>query len=455
LALKSESVGKIPGSSTFVGENVNKAWDWIILNSVLNSPLRAGVFFKSSEKGIGHPIIDMGELFSLDRIESTNGFDLVPVDFLNTPRLRLEFNDILFARVSMASEAGKVSIVKLRNSSCTHSDKAIRANINTDKVDPDFLYYFLSSPIGTALISSISEKTAASSIRKSDLGKLPIPYPPLPVQVAIGSTLSSIDDLISVLYQQNRTITEIANSLFKNWFIDFEPVKANAEGRQPFGKDKAAMELFPDSLEESPIGLIPTGWKVGGLSDLATLNRYTINPQKTPKKLFNYHSIPSFDKGATPVLTFGDEIKSGKYGINKGMILISKLNPSWNRVWLIGDIDSTNSICSTEFLPIMPYSEEHQSYVYLLATSEPFRNMLQSLVTGTSGSHKRVRPDDLMNILIVIPPMEVLEKINKIVSPLLNKGMKNINKIDTLNELRDALSLRLMSGELKIKGVQD
>jgi type I restriction enzyme, S subunit len=357
--------------------------------------------------------------------------------------------------VLITTEAPLGEVAQISHPKVALAQRLILLRSNEEILSNDFLLYLLQSPIIQYRINARGTGTTVIGIKQSELKKVILTIPPLEIQKNITKVLISIDKSIKILNSLNACSTSMAKALFKSWFIDFDPVKAKAEGRQPIGMDEETAALFPDSFEDSPLGPIPAGWKVGSLSDISSLKNYIINTKKTPTKLFNHYSIPAFDKGKTSVLTIGDDIESGKYRINSGMVLISKLNPNWNRVWLIGNIESSCSVCSTEFQPIMPLQNEHQSFIYLLAISQPFRYQLQSRVTGTSGSHKRVKPDDMMAIPIVVPPMEILEEINKIVSPMLAMEMKNIDKTGFLNEMKDSLLPRLMSGELSVEGLED
>ena len=99
----------------------------------------------------------------------------------------------------------------------------------------------------------------------------PLPVPPLDEQKAIAHILGTLDDKIELNQQMNRTLEAIARAIFKSWFVDFDPVRAKMDGRQPAGMDAATADLFPDSFEDSPLGKIPKGWKVTALGDLVDI----------------------------------------------------------------------------------------------------------------------------------------------------------------------------------------
>src|SRR5690606_32214336 len=104
------------------------------------------------------------------------------------------------------------------------------------------------------------------------------PCPPIEQRIEGGKLLTALDDRITLLRETNKTLESIAQAIFKSWFVDFDPVRAKMEGRQPEGMDEATAALFPDSFEESELGLIPQGWQVKTVGDVVeTLGGATPN----------------------------------------------------------------------------------------------------------------------------------------------------------------------------------
>ena len=98
-----------------------------------------------------------------------------------------------------------------------------------------------------------------------------IKAPPLVVQRSAANVLKNLDDRIALLRETNATLEAIAQALFKSWFVDFDPVHAKARGEPPQGMDDATAALFPDSFEESDLGMVPKGWRVGSIYDIASV----------------------------------------------------------------------------------------------------------------------------------------------------------------------------------------
>src|SRR5207253_660563 len=140
------------------------------------------------------------------------------------------------------------------------------ARLDKTKVDPIFFYYFFNSPIGRSAIESIVEQVAAAGIRGSDLAQLNVPRVPFETQRAIAHSLGTLDDKIELNRRMNETQEAMARAIFKSWFVDFDPVRAKAEGRDP-GLPKAITDLFPDRFEDSDLGEIPEGWRASKIAN--------------------------------------------------------------------------------------------------------------------------------------------------------------------------------------------
>jgi type I restriction enzyme S subunit len=130
---------------------------------------------------------------------------------------------------------------------------------------PEFYFYFLK--INVDILESHATGSTFKEISGSIVKSIKVPVPPLLEQKAIARILSSLDDKIELNQQMNRTLEAQARAIFKSWFVDFDPVRAKMEGRQPVGMDAATTELFPDAFEESELGMIPKGWEVSTIGE--------------------------------------------------------------------------------------------------------------------------------------------------------------------------------------------
>jgi type I restriction enzyme S subunit len=280
------------------------------------------------------------------------------------------------------------------------------------------------------------------------LKQMGITLPPIEDQKAIAHILGTLDDKIELNQKMNQTLEEIAKAIFKSWFVDFDPVRAKAAGR-PTGLSPDISDLFPDELVDSEIGEIPKGWNVGCISDFACLNKKAVNPSQS-EEVYEHFSIPAFDSGQSPVLDMGTDIKSNKTLVVEGSLLVSKLNPNTPRVWLPNPKDLYEQICSTEFMVFTATDCSNIAFLWGLFTSSVVASRMEAMVTGTSKSHQRVKPNDVSNIAMVRPDARIIEIYGDLVVSMLNRTLVGKSQSNVVVGLRDALLPKLISGELRI-----
>ncbi len=286
-------------------------------------------------------------------------------------------------------------------------------------------------------------------LNTDELKSLDVLLPAESVQCAIAHILGTLDDKIELNRRMNETLEAMARALFKSWFIDFDPVRAKAEGREA-GLPPHIADLFPDSFEDSELGAIPKGWAVGLLGDAVEQLRDSENPLDFPDAEFLHFSIPAFDDGQVPNVELGESIKSLKMRVSPGVVLLSKLNPEIERVWLVDVEPDDRAVCSTEFLVLRPLPPFTRSYVYCLARSPLFREQIESLVTGTSKSHQRAQADSILHLPVVAPPASVGTAFGDVADRLLMRTLACRRETDSLAALRDTLLPKLISGELRL-----
>ena len=323
------------------------------------------------------------------------------------------------------------------------------------KVDKRFLLYAYLGP-------QFQETLRARTIHGSTVDRIPlIDMPRFPIEVpdsveeqrAIAHILGTLDDKIELNRRMSETLEAMARALFKSWFVDFDPVRAKAEGRDP-GLPKPFADLFPDSFEDSELGEIPKGWKVGRFGDVAEQLRDQENPLASPDVLFHHYSLPAFDDGQVPKIEYGEDIKSFKSRVYAGAILLSKLNPEIERVWMVDVHPDERAICSTEFLVLRARPPFGRNYAYCLARSPICRQQIESLVTGTSKSHQRAQVDPILSVAVVVPPSSIVAAFKCRATDLLARTFLCRREGRTLATLRDTLLPKLISGELRVKSAE-
>ena len=338
---------------------------------------------------------------------------------------------------------------------CCVGQRQVLLRPNAQVADGRFLLYALQSPqVQHEIGWNEGTGSTVSNVRIPVLEALRIPTPPIDVQREVGELLGAIDDRIDLLRQTNATLESIAQALFKSWFIDFDPVRAKAEGREPEGMDAATAALFPSEFEESELGLIPKGWKIGSFGDLARLAKGSVNPMASPDVVFEHFSLPAFDASQLPTFELGSTIKSNKTRVSDGAVLQSKLNPHIPRVWFPSQVGN-HAVCSTEFLPWLAREPASPEVLYCALTAPSFEAVLRTLVTGTSNSHQRVKPDQVAGLSLAIAPGSIYDAFTSVARPLLAKVGSARWRVKSLAYLRDALLPRLISGKLRIPEAQD
>lgn len=230
------------------------SWNIKRFSELLLEPVRNGIYKKKEFHGKGEKIINMGELFSYDFISNQ---EMKRVE-LNSKELKsslVKGGDLLFARRSLVFEgSGKCSLVTNPSENTTFESSIIRARLNPKEADPKYYYYLFRSPLGRGLMASIATRTAVSGIRGSDLMQLMLLQPPISTQRKIASILSAYDDLIENNTRRIKILEEMAQALYREWFVHF---------RFP-GHEKVPMV-------DSPLGKIPEGWEVKRLGEVIEL----------------------------------------------------------------------------------------------------------------------------------------------------------------------------------------
>ncbi|WP_017939857.1 restriction endonuclease subunit S [Zestomonas thermotolerans] len=340
------------------------------------------------------------------------------------------------------------------------SQSQMKLACNKQKALSEFIYYFFKSPAGQAALLANTSQTGVPAISRpvTSLKAIRLRLPPIAEQRAIAHILGTLDDKIELNRKQNETLEAMARALFKAWFVDFEPVRAKMEGRWQRGQSLPGLpahlyDLFPDRLVESELGEIPEGWRVFSFGDVAQQGKGAVNPTDEPGERFTHYSIPAFDASKMPVIELGGSIKSNKTPVPDGAVLVSKLNPHIPRVWLVGQAGD-RAVCSTEFIVWAPKPPANSAFLYCLASSSEFVESMCQLVTGTSNSHQRVKPDQLREIRVFAANENVIAAFSNMVEALMNQVLQNSQQSRTLAQLRDTLLPKLISGELRVKDAE-
>jgi type I restriction enzyme, S subunit len=414
-------------------------WAQVPFESLLKEPVRNGIYKPMEFHGRGAKIVNMGELFGHPRLRA------VPMKRLELNRSELERfalaeGDLIFARRSLVAEgAGKCSIVLELDDNTTFESSIIRARPDQTKADSLFLYYFFSSPVGFHRLDTIRRQVAVAGITGTDLSQLTIPAPAIGEQRAIASVLGTLDDKIELNRRMNETLEAMARAIFKDWFVDFGPTRAKAEGHAPYLAPDL-WSLFPDRLDDEGK---PEGWQ---MSTIGAEFRLTMG-QSPPGETYNETAdgLPFFqgrtDFGArypkrrmycsapTRIAEADDTLVSVRAPVGD-------LNMAWERC------------CVGRGVAAVRHLSGHRGYTYYaMLHIQPDLAAFEH--TGTVfGAINKLQFEALR---IVAAQPSVIDAFDALVSDFDERVRSNEIESATLASTRELLLPKLMSGEIRIR----
>ncbi|USR79034.1 restriction endonuclease subunit S [Arcanobacterium pinnipediorum] len=269
-----------------------------------------------------------------------------------------------------------------------------------------YLYYFLL----TLPLEDMNNDSAVPGLNRTELESLDVRIPSMEEQHAIAATLGALD----------------------------EKIESNRNARTKFSD---LIEALSEKFEER-LPLVSLG-------SIGTFSKATVNPKKMGDSLVNHFSLPAFDAGVGPEEVQAFVIKSNKLLLPDKSVLISRLNPRIERMWWAISQQGLPSLASTEFLVLTAKNELELAALWLAVRSPSFRRELPQRVTGTSGSHQRVRPADVLSI--VVPDFtEAGHELKQQTLALLHMDAALCVESRRLAALRDALLPELMSGRIRV-----
>jgi len=350
-------------------------------------------------------------------------------------------NDLVFPH---RGSIGEVGIVPNDGNKYVLSSSLMKLSCDTSKVDPLFIYYFFKSSAGRFELLKNASQVGTPGIGQplTSLKSIEIQYPQVETQKHIVGILTTLDDRIALLRETNTTLEAIAQALFKSWFVDFDPVRAKQEGREPEGMDAATAALFPDSFEESELGLVPKGWQWSTVDKSFKLTM----GQSPPGDTYNSagDGLP-FYQGRTD---FGFRFPTQRIFCNAptriaelGDTLVSVRAP-------VGDVNmALEKCCLGRGVAGVRHPDGHHSFVFYTV-----RNLHTHFehYDGEGTIFGSINKKDFQGLPVINPALPVLEAFDDVVSPIDNRVQNNERKIQTLATLRDTLLPRLISGQLRL-----
>jgi type I restriction enzyme S subunit len=335
-----------------------------------------------------------------------------------------------------------------------HNQRMGLVRLKSTEADLGYLYWlFLSRGFNQHLVLSASG-TKILHTAPSRIDSFQFLLPPPSEQKAIAHILGNLDDKIENNRRMNETLEEMARTIFKSWFIDFDPVRAKLEGRQPAGMDAETAALFPSEFEESQLGPIPKGWKVTKVNDLARVNTRTLSKNDTLETI-EYIEISEVLRGNIgKIQTYnrGEEPSRARRRLKNGDTVISTVRPDRGSYFLCLK-PPENLIASTGFAVVSP-NRAPWSFIFAALTQPEVFEYFGKQADG--GAYPAIRAEIVENYNLIWPDQENIAKVfHQNVSPLLEMAEHNRKEAQTLAETRDALLPKLLSGELRVPEVSE
>jgi type I restriction enzyme S subunit len=359
------------------------------------------------------------------------------------PDYLLEEGDIVFARKGGIE---RCALVRQKQAGWFLGSDGIRLRA-PKSCDARFLAYsFQTKAIKDWLIQHSTGSTMAS-LNQATISRLPIDLPSLNEQSKVSDVLESFDNRIVLLRETNATLEAIAQALFKSWFVDFDPVRAKAEGRAPDGLTAEVGELFPRSFDASASELTPQGWERKSIYDVSKV----VYGAPFASKQFNteQHGLPLIRirdlKDECPGV-YTDEVHPKGYMTQPGDIVVGMDGEFRAYLWGGEPAWLNQRVCVFK-----PSNDVPAAFVHL--SIKPLLAAVEASETATTVIH--LGKNDINRFRVLIPSAAVLRAFAEIADPLYAKIVQSKQTIASLSSLRDTLLPRLISGRLRLPDAEE
>lgn len=282
----------------------------------------------------------------------------------------------------------------------------------------DYLRYYLMSPVGQHQLKARESGTTVTGIKQSEFRKALIPIPPYKEQKAIGHVLSTLDEKIKTNNQINEKLEEMAQALFKHWFVDFEFPNENGEPYKSSGGE----------MVESELGMIPKGWGVGKLGDIISISS---GKRPKEKQADSSEKYPFPIVGASSIMGYTSD-----FNYNEPVLIIG-------RVGTHGIIQRfTNKVWASDNTLVI--KSKYYGFTYNILKSIDYKSL------NRGSTQPLITQKDIKNTTVLIPPSNVVNSYEDFYSSLFEKYRTNKVESDLLTKIRDSILPKLMSGEIRV-----
>lgn len=418
--------------------------------------LKDAVSFIVDNRGKSAPTVPAG--IALIATNCVNNRDLYPrklnLRFVSEDTYKTWFRahpkpyDILLT--NKGSQNGAVCLVPDPVDFCIAQDMvALRADPR--RISALYLLAALRSDLVQNRMKALNVDAVIPHLKKTDFDKLLIPLPERRSQEWIGELYFELSRKIELLRETNATLETLAQALFQSWFVDFDPVRAKQQGISPAGMDEATAALFPDSFNQSELGLVPSGWKVTILGDCTSYLNRGISPKYVEEAgvvVINQKCIRDF---------VVDLSKARRHDPTQRKIEGRELQ--------VGDVlvNSTGVGTLGRVAQVLRLSESAivDSHVTVVRAKAPvtwnflglammrMQAQIEGMGEGTTGQTELSR-GKLALLKMLVPSIEVLCAFDEVTRPLRERLAANLEEAQTIATLRDTLLPRLISGQLRL-----
>jgi type I restriction enzyme S subunit len=399
-----------------------------------------GTKLKASEYTLtGVPVISVGEVGSgrLRIHEDTPRVD--ESVWSRMPEFLLKPGDIIFGRKGAVERSAQI---QPEEDGYFLGSDGIRIRLNPDACDPRFIAYQLQTTAHKNWMLQHAGGTTMPSLNEGIIRRIPVRLKSLPEQKAIAAVLGVLDDKIELNRRMNATLEAMARALFQSWFVNFDPVRAKLDGGQPTGVDPATAALFPNEFEDSELGPIPKGWRVGKVSDCFNLTMGQSPPGETYNETGN--GLPFYQGRAD----FGFRFPTRRVFCTAptrhamaGDTLVSVRAP-------VGDINMADEECCVgRGVAAVRHKTGASSFsYYAMENLEPdfARFEAEGTVFGS------INKQDFYELSSITPPAELVCAYENLASTLDAQIRILEQQSRTLSTLRDTLLPKLLAGQLRI-----
>lgn len=380
-------------------------------------------------------------------------------------KYKLNYGDIVVARTGNSTGENFMFDSEER---VVYASYLIRYIINQNIAEPKFIWYQMRSSKWINFINNVKGGSAQAGANAKTMGAFECFVPPLPTQKKIAHILSTLDDKIELNRKMNQTLEEMAQALFKSWFVDFDPVhaKANCSSDEELetaacklGILKEILDLFPSEFEESELGMIPNGWEVSKLGNILSVLESGSRPKgginPTLKDGFasigaeSIDGIGNFNFQNTKYIT-NDFFNSLKRGIVSDYdVLVYKDGAYIGKKAMFGNGFPFQKFAINEHVFILRSNDlANQFFVYFLLEQDKLA------LLNTNSAQPGLNQESMKSYQIMLPNIKISRAFGKIVKILVDKILVNSMEIKTLQKTRDALLPKLLSGELDVSELE-